>query len=77
MQVIHTGPQNLDSNANDFERGHVDTFICKTKDVGEFKRVMVGSILDELRMRTLCGQLMMEFMVVWPCFLLVFYTISA
>uniref|UniRef100_A0A7S3VHN2 PLAT domain-containing protein n=1 Tax=Dunaliella tertiolecta TaxID=3047 RepID=A0A7S3VHN2_DUNTE len=42
-KVIHTGPQKLDSSANDFERGHVDTFIIKSKDVGELKRVMVTS----------------------------------
>ncbi|KAF5837533.1 hypothetical protein DUNSADRAFT_4226 [Dunaliella salina] len=42
-KVIHTGPQKLDSSANDFERGHVDTFILKNKDVGKLKRVMVTS----------------------------------
>lgn len=46
-QVINTGPNKLDSSANDFERGHADTFMLKCKDVGEFKRVMVRLFVCE------------------------------
>ncbi len=33
--------QKLDNSANNFERGQVDTFMLKTKDVGDLKRVQV------------------------------------
>jgi len=48
LQMLNTGAHKLDSSANDFERGHVDVFVLKTKDVGEMKRVMVGGGLGEV-----------------------------
>lgn len=40
--VIDSGRQVLDNSANNFERGQVDTFFVKCKDLGPLSRLVVG-----------------------------------
>ena len=39
---MHAGHQ-LESSANDFERGHTDDFTFKTPDLGELQKLLISS----------------------------------
>lgn len=39
--AVDSGSHKLDNSANNFERGQIDQFVIKCKDLGELTRVMV------------------------------------